>query len=154
MEKHTGVPKKVWNRITKCSSKSASGYIPKRVERRMSKRCPTPVWERRFVTKEKLEVVTDFLFLGFKISADGDCSHEIRTRLLLDRKTMTNLDSVLKSRHYSASKGPYSQGYGLPRGHIQLWELDCKEGRMPLNCGAGEDSWKSLGPQGDQTSQS
>ena len=70
-----------------------------------SKRCPTPVWERRFVTKEKLEVVTDFLFLGFKISADGDCSHEIRTRLLLDRKTMTNLDSVLKSRHYSADRG-------------------------------------------------
>ena len=49
--------------------------------------------------REKVEVVTDFLFLGFKISADGDCSHEIRTRLLLDRKTMTNLDSVLKSRH-------------------------------------------------------
>ena len=68
-----------------------------------SKRCPTPVWERRFVTKEKLEVVTDFLFLGFKISADGDCSHEIRTRLLLDRKTMTNLDSVLKNRDITLS---------------------------------------------------
>ena len=85
-----------------------------------SKRCPTPVWERRLVTKEKLEVVTDFLFLGFKITVDGDCSREIRRQLLLDRKTMTNLDSVLKSRHYSADKGIYSQGYGVPRGHIQL----------------------------------
>ena len=49
--------------------------------------------------REKGEVVTDFLFLGFKITADGDCSHEIRRRLLLGRKAMTNLDSVLKSRN-------------------------------------------------------
>ena len=48
--------------------------------------------------REKVEVVTDFLFLGSKITADGDCSHEIRRRLLLGRKVMTNLDSVLKSR--------------------------------------------------------
>ena len=47
---------------------------------------------------EKVEVVTDFLFLGSKITADGDCSHEIRRQLLLGRKSMTNLDSVLKSR--------------------------------------------------------
>ena len=57
---------------------------------------------------EKVKEVTDFLFLGSKITADGDCSHEIK-RLLLGRKAMTNLDSVLKSReHYSANKGPYS----------------------------------------------
>ena len=47
---------------------------------------------------EKVEVVTDFLFLGSKFTADGDCSHEVRRRLLLGRKVMTNLDSVLKSR--------------------------------------------------------
>ena len=52
---------------------------------------------------EKVEVVTDFLFLGSKITVDGDCSHEIRMCLLLDRKAMTNLDSVLKSRRYSAN---------------------------------------------------
>ena len=63
-----------------------------------------------------MEVVTDFLFSGSKITVDGDCSHEIRRRLLLGSKVMTNLDSVLKSR----DKGPYSQGYGLPGGHIQL----------------------------------
>ena len=65
-------------------------------------------------------VVTDFLFLGSKITADGECSHEIRRRLLLGRKAMINLDSVLKSRHYSADKGPYSQGYGILSGHIWL----------------------------------
>ena len=74
-----------------------------------------------------------FLFLGSKITVDGDCSQEIRRSLLLGRKAMTNLDSVLKSRHYSADKGSHSQGYGLPSDHAQLWELDHKEGRMPKN---------------------
>ena len=69
---------------------------------------------------ENVEVVTDFLFLDSKITADSDCSHEIRRRLFLGRKAMTNLNSVLKSRHYSANKGPYSQGYDLPSGHIRL----------------------------------
>ena len=54
---------------------------------------------------EKMEAVTDFLFLGSKITADGDCSHEIRRRLLLRRKVMTNLDSVLKTIDYSVNKG-------------------------------------------------
>ena len=58
--------------------------------------------------EEKTEVVTDFLFLGSKITVDDDCSHEIRRQLFLGRKAMTNLDSMLKSRHYSANKGPYS----------------------------------------------
>ena len=64
-----------------------------------------------------MEVETDFLFLGFKITADGDGSHEIRRRLILGRKAMTNLDSVLKSRDITLPyKGPYNQGYGLPSG--------------------------------------
>ena len=68
----------------------------------------------------KVEVVTYFLFLGSKITMDGDYSHKIRS-LLLGRKAMTNLDSVLKKqRHYSASKDPYSQGYGLPSSHVQV----------------------------------
>ena len=65
----------------------------------------------------KLEVVTDFLFLVSKITVDGDSSHEIRRQLLLGRKMMINLDSVLKSRNI-ADKGPYSQGYGLSSGHV------------------------------------
>ena len=78
---------------------------------------PIIVWQ---IEGEKVEIVTDFLFLGSKVTADGDCSHEIRRRLLLGRKAMTNLDSVLKSRHYSANKGLHSQGYGLPDGRVWL----------------------------------
>ena len=80
----------------------------------------------------KVEVVTDFL-LGSKITVDGDCSHEIRRHLLLGRRAMTNLDSVLKSRRYSADKGPYGQGNGLASGHVWLSQLDCKEGGAPKN---------------------
>jgi len=75
----------------------------------------------REIEGEKVEVVADFLFLGCKITADDDCSHEIRRRLLLSKKTMTNLDHVLKTRHYSADKGFYNQGDGLrPCGHVRL----------------------------------
>ena len=72
-----------------------------------------------------MEVVTDFLFLGSEITADDDYS-EIRRLLLLGRKVVTNLDKcVEKQRHYSANKGPYSQGYGLPSGHYdcESWTL-------------------------------
>ena len=66
------------------------------------------------------ETVADFIFWGFKITADGDCSHEIKRRLLLGRKVMTNLDSILKSRDYFANKGPSSQGYGFSSGHVWM----------------------------------
>ena len=85
------------------------------------------------IEEEKVEAVTDFLFLGSKITADGDCSQEIRRWLVLGRKTLTNLDSVLKSRHQFANKGLYSQGYSLSSGHIWMWELDHKEGRVLRN---------------------
>ena len=63
---------------------------------------------------EKLEAVTDFIFLGSRITADGDCSHEIKRHLLPGRKVMTNLDSILKKkRHHFADKGLYSQSYGF-----------------------------------------
>ena len=82
---------------------------------------------------EKVEVVTGLLFLGFKITGDSDSSLEIRW-LLLGRKTRTNLDSVLKNRDITLStKSLYSLGYGLPSGHVQLWDLDNKEGRTPKN---------------------
>ena len=69
------------------------------------------------------------IFLGSKVSTDGDCSHEIKRRLLLGRKAMTILDSLLKSRDiYLADKGPYSQGYGFSSSHVQMGELDQKEG--------------------------
>ena len=67
---------------------------------------------------ETMQTVTDFNFLGSKITADGDCSHEIKRCLLLRRKAITNLDSILKSRHYFANKGPSSQSYGFSSSHI------------------------------------
>ena len=77
---------------------------------------------------ETMETVTDFIFMGSKITTDGDCSHEIKTHLLLGRKAMTNLDSILKKqRHYFFNKGPSSQGYGSSSGHVWMRELDYKE---------------------------
>ena len=69
---------------------------------------------------ETVGTVPDLIFLGSKITADGDCSHEIKRRLLLGRKVMTNLDSVLKSRDITSNKGPSSQGYGFSSGHVWM----------------------------------
>ena len=66
------------------------------------------------------ETVADFIFLGSQITADGDCSHEIKRCLLLGRKVMSNLDSILKNRHYFANKGPSSQSYGLSNSHVWM----------------------------------
>ena len=67
------------------------------------------------------------IFLGSKITADGDCSHEIKRCFLLGRKAMTNLDSILKSRDYFANKGLSSQSYGFSNSPVWMWELDHKE---------------------------
>ena len=77
---------------------------------------PITSWQ---VDRETMETVTDFIFGGSKITADGDCSHEIKRPLLLERKSMTNLDSILK-RHYFANKGPSSQGYHFSRSHVWM----------------------------------
>ena len=85
---------------------------------------PITSWE---IDRETVEMVSEFILLGSKITADGDCSHEIKRRLLLGRKVMTNVDSILKSRHYFANKGPSSLGYSFSSGHVYMWELDCEE---------------------------
>ena len=79
-----------------------------------------------------METVRNFIFLGSKITADGDCSHEIKRCLLLGEKAMTNLDSILKSRDI-ALKGLSSQSYGFSSTHEWMWELDCKESWAPKN---------------------
>ena len=68
---------------------------------------------------ETVETVSDFILGGSKITADGDCIHEIKRRLLLGRKVMTNLDSIFKSRDF-ANKGPSRQGYGFSSGHVWM----------------------------------
>ena len=78
---------------------------------------PITSWE---VDGETVETVSDFIFLGSKIITDGDCSHEIKRRLFLGRKIMTNLDSMLKSRDITLSKGLSSQGYGFSSGHVWM----------------------------------
>ena len=78
---------------------------------------PITSWE---IDAEIVETVSDFIFWGSKITADGDCSLEIKRRLLLGRKVMTNLDSILKSKDYFANKGPSSQGYGFSCGHLWM----------------------------------
>ena len=72
-------------------------------------------------------------FWGSKITADGDCSHEIKRCLLLGRKVMTNLDSIFKSRDITLPTKVHSQGYGFSNGHVWMWELDCEEGWAPKN---------------------
>ena len=74
----------------------------------------------RQIEVETMETVTDFILLGSKITVDSDCSHEIKRHLLLGKKAMTNIDGVLKSRHYFAQKGPYSQSYGFSSSHVQM----------------------------------
>ena len=84
-----------------------------------TKMAPGPIisWE---IDGETVETVSDFLFGGSKITADGDCSHEIKRRLLLGRKVMTNLDCIFKSRDYFANKGPSSQGYDFSSGRVWM----------------------------------
>ena len=83
---------------------------------------PITSWE---IDGETVETVADFILGGSKITADGDCSHEIKRRLLLGRKVMTNLDSnIQKQRHYFANKGSSSQGYGFSCGHVcESWTV-------------------------------
>ena len=83
---------------------------------------PITSWQ---MDEEAIETVTDFIFLGSKITADGDYSHEIKRCLLLGRKAMTNLYSAFKSRDISLPyKGLYSQSYGFSSSHVWMWELD------------------------------
>ena len=78
---------------------------------------PITSWQ---IDGDNVETVTDFIFPGSNINADGDLSHEIKRRLLLGRTAMTNLDSVLKSRDHFVDKGLYSQSYGFSSSHIWI----------------------------------
>ena len=90
---------------------------------------PITSWE---INVETVETVSDFILGGSKITADGDCSHEIKRHLILGRKVMTNIDSILKSRDIILStKGSSSQGYGFSSDRVWMWELDYKDGWGP-----------------------
>ena len=96
-----------------------------------------------------METVTDFIFWGFKITADGDCSHEIKRRLLLGRKVMTNLDSIFKSRDITLSIKVHlvkSMVFPVVRYGCESWTIKklSAEELMLLNCGVGEDQQSPL----------
>ena len=106
---------------------------------------PITSWQ---IDGETVETVADFLFLGYKITADGDCSNEIKRHLLLERKVMTNLDSIFKSRDITlptkvhlvkAMVFPVVM-YGCESLTIKNWTIKSIEELMLLNCGVGEDS--------------
>ena len=84
---------------------------------------PITSWQ---IDGETMATVTDFILGGSKITADDDWSHEIKRHLLLGRKAMTNLDSILKNRDMTADKGPTSQSYGFSSRHVWMCELDYK----------------------------
>ena len=90
---------------------------------------PITLWQ---IDGERVETVTDFILGGSKITADGDCSHEIKRRLLLGRKVMTNLDSILKNRDATLLCSS-NQSYGFSSSHVWMWELDYKESWAPKN---------------------
>ena len=91
---------------------------------------PITSWQ---IDGETMKTVSDFTSGGTKITTDGDCSHEIKTHLLLGRKAMTNTGSILKSRHYFANKGLFSQSHGFSSSHGWIWDLDYKESWVPKN---------------------
>ena len=78
---------------------------------------PITSWQ---IDGETMEIVIDFIFLGSRITVDGDCSHEIKRCLLIGRKALTNLDSILKSRHHFVDKGLYSQSYSFSSSQVQM----------------------------------
>ena len=109
---------------------------------------PITSWQ---IDGETVETVTDFILGGSKITADSDCSHEIKRRLLLGRKAMIKLDSILKNRGITLpTKVHLVKAMVFP----VVWKLDYKESWALKNCGVGEDFWESLGLQGDPTSPS
>ena len=117
---------------------------------------PITAWH---IDGETMETVTDFIFLGSKITVDGDCSHEIKRHLLIGRKVMTNLDSILKSRDITLLTKIHlvkATVFPVVMCGCESWTIKKAEHQRidALNCGVREDSWESLGLQEDPTSQS
>ena len=117
---------------------------------------PITSWQ---IDGETMETVTDFIFLGSRITTDGDCSHEIKRHLLFGRKTMTNLDSILESKDITLPTQVHlvkAMVFPVVMYGCESWTLKKAERRRinAFELCVGKDSWESLGLQGDQTSQS
>ena len=117
---------------------------------------PITSWE---IDGETVETVADFIFQGSQITADGDCTHEIKRCLLLGKKFMTDLDSILKSRDITLSTKVHlvkAMVFPVVMYGCESWTIKKAEGRRidAFDCAVGEDSWKSLQLQGDPASPS
>ena len=116
---------------------------------------PKTSWE---IDGETMETVSDFILGGSKITADGDCSYEIKTLTPWKESYDQPRQHIKKQRHYFANRVPSSQGYGFSSSHIWIWELDYKEGWALENWFFStvvlEKTWESLGLQGDPISPS
>ena len=117
---------------------------------------PITSWQ---IDGETMETVTDFILWGSKITADGDCSHKVKRHLLLGRKVMTNLNSILWSRNITLPTKVHlvkAMVFPVVMYGCESWTIKKAEliELMLLNCGVGEDSWESLGLQGDPTNPS
>ena len=91
---------------------------------------PITSWQ---IDGETVEIVADFIFRGSKITADGECRHEIKTLTPWKESYDQPREQIKKQRHYFANKGPSNQGYGFSSSHVWVWELDYKEGWVPKN---------------------
>ena len=116
---------------------------------------PSTSWQ---IDGATVETASDFIFLGSKITADGDCSHDIKRHFTPWKENYDQPREHIKNqRRYFANKSPSRQGYGFSSGHVWMWELDGKESWVSSKnwcfwtVGVGEDSWESLGLQGDPT---
>ena len=117
---------------------------------------PITSWQKDV---ETMETVTDFVYLGSKITEDGDCSHEIKRCLLLGRKAMTNVDSILKSRDITLPTNVHlvkAMVFPVVMYGCESWTTKKAERQSidAFELGLGQDSWESLALQGDQTSPS
>ena len=125
MEEQTGSKEEIKNLLMKVKVESEKVGLKLNIQKtKIMASGPITSWQIDGVT---METVTDFIFGGSKITADGECSHEIKRHLFLGSKATTNLDRILKSRHYFVNKGPSGQSYGFSSSHVWMRELDYKE---------------------------
>ena len=140
----------------KVKEKSRKVDLKLNIQKMIIASSPITSWQ---IDGETMETVADFILGGSKITADGDCSHEIKSCLLLGRKIMISLDSILKSSDITLStkvRLVKAMVFPVVMYGCESWTIRklSAEELMLLNCGVGEDSWKCLGLQGDATSPS
>ena len=111
--------------LTKVKEESEKASLKLNIQKiKITASSPITSWQ---IDGETMETVIDFIFLGIKITADGDCSHEIKTLAPWKKSYDQTRQHIKNHRHYFANKGPSSQGYGFSSGHVWMWESNHKK---------------------------